>query len=126
VFQYLLAPADPLSNSPTCSPWGTPIDGSVTQNFSYGGIGGDSKASSQNSADQDQESYAPTLYMESLEERLEGMEVELAALRQRVERLEGMEVELAALRVCIPSELFFNLVNRVAIIEARWNLRAKG
>ena len=38
--------------------------------------------------------------MESLEERLEGMEVELAALRQRVERLEGVEVEveLVALR----------------------------
>ena len=54
------------------------------------------------------------------------MEVELAASQQRVERLEGMKVELAALRVCIPSELFFNLVNRVATIEARWNLRAKG
>ena len=53
-------------------------------------------------------------------ERLEGMEVEveveLIALRQRVERL---EVELAALRVYIPSKLFFNLVNRVTIIEAR-------
>ena len=37
-----------------------------------------------------------------------------------------MEVELAALQVYMPSELFFNLVNRVATIEARQNLRVKG
>ena len=70
VFQYLLAPPNPLSDSPTCSSWDTPIDGSVTRNFSYPNVGGNSKASSQTSADQDPESYAPTLYMESLEDEL--------------------------------------------------------
>jgi len=40
------------------------------QNFLYPNIGGNSKASSQTSADQDLELYAPTLYIESLEDKL--------------------------------------------------------
>ena len=71
MFEYLLPPPDCLSDSPTYSPWDTLINGSVTQNFLYSSIGGNSEASSQTSAAQDQDSRVPTLYMDSLEDELE-------------------------------------------------------
>ena len=65
-FQYLPPPPNPPSDSPT---WDT-LDSLVTRNFSYPSVGGNSKASSQTSATQDQESYASTLFMERLEDEL--------------------------------------------------------
>ena len=70
-FKYLLSPSDCLSNSPTYLLWNTPINSSVTRNFSYSNINGNGEAFSQTSAAQDQDLHAPTLYMESIEKELE-------------------------------------------------------